>query len=270
MAEQGTRRDLSSHYQTVSIQALASLAKGDVRPETLHRLRTHLRRLQAFLELVGEDTNACVMADCVSRFSRLRTLQVLEQYLKRIEAPASDVKAVQDRIRSARRKLARKQAYREVERLVRRHAIPPMPAAGNWLAMRMGHLRDLNATALHDLAAKAAARPRRKRLHALRLKIKSVRYQEEWALHEAAGRPALVAWLKKAQTVLGEYEERGQFRKLARTLPLHSARTIEKAWRKARKRARALPEQIIEHVTEIAPRPLRLVRSEQAEQPAAM
>ncbi len=270
MLEQTRRRDRSAQYQTVVLHALASLARGDVRPETLHRFRTNLRRLQAYLELVGEEANAEIMADCVSRFSRARTLQVFEHYLVRIGATQSDVHAIQDCIRDERQKLAKKHACREVERLVRRHAIPPIPTGRNWLAKRMGILRELNATALRDLAMKAMAHPRRKALHALRLKIKSARYQEEWALHESAGRPDLVARLKQAQTVLGKYEERGQFRKLAHKLNLESAKDIEKAWRKARNQARVLPAQLVERVKAMADRPLCLVRSEDSELHAAL
>lgn len=246
----------------IVLHNLESLANGDTRPETLHRLRTHLRRLQAYLELVGEDANAEIIADCVAHFSPLRTLQVMETYLAKSAAPDTDLRIVRERIEAKRLRLERKRVYREVERMVRRHAMPPIPGGRQWMGQRMAHLRQLNRIMLRDLALKAAEDPRRKALHQLRLRIKTARYQEEWALQEPYARPDTVAWLKRAQRVLGEYEERGQFRKLARRLGLASAKLIERDWRKARKRARALPAQLIEKLQPSASSGLRLVKSD--------
>jgi CHAD domain-containing protein len=248
--------------RTIVLHNLESLSNGDTQPETLHRLRTHLRRLQAYLELVGEEANAEIIANCVAHFSPLRTLQVLEAHLNRSAAPDADLHAVRERIEAKRLRLERKHVYREVERLVRRHAVPPIPGGPLWMGQRMSHLRELNRVTLRDLALQAAEDPRRKTLHQLRLKIKSARYQEEWALHEPYARPETVAWLKRAQRVLGEYEERGQFRRIARRLGLVSGKLIERDWRKARKRARALPAQLIEKLKVPAPSGLRLVKSD--------
>jgi CHAD domain-containing protein len=259
------REDRVVRCRAIVLHDLESLANGDTRPETLHRLRTHLRRLQAYLELVGEEANAEIVAECVSRFSSLRTLQVLDAYLAKSVAPDSDLHAVRVQIEARRARLERKRVYSQVERLVRRHAIPPIPGGHGWLGQRMTSLREMNGVTLRDLALKAVEAPRRKTLHLLRLKIKSVRYQEEWALHEACARPDTVAWLKRAQRVLGEYEERGQFRKLARRLDLACTKLIERDWRKARKRARALPAQIIEKLKAPAPSGLRLVKTNRHE-----
>lgn len=270
MEKQALHMDTVGRYQTIVLHDLNNLAGRDTRPKTLHRLRTHLRRLQAYLELVGEEANATLMADCVSRFSPLRTLQVLDAYLAKLEAPDSDLQAVRDRIQARRERLARTHVYRDVERLVRRHAIPPVPVGQEWLAQRMHHLRELNGIALRELALKASEQPRRKTLHLLRLKIKSVRYQEEWALHEAHARPDMVAWLKHAQAVLGEYEERGQFRKLARKLGLTCSKDIQRDWRHARKRARALPSRLLEKVKTFPPMGLRLVKTDRRESGVAV
>lgn len=254
--------DRAARYQTVALHALARLSGGDIRPKTVHRLRTHLRRLQAYLELVGEDRNAQIMAKCVSRLSPLRTLQVFERYLARLGASKSDVRRIKDRIRRRRANLDRKQVYRKIERRVRRHALPPTPASPDWMAGRMERLRREHAKTLHDLITEARANPQRKTLHALRLTIKSTRYQEEWALDQAYARPDLVSWLKRAQSVLGDYEERAQFRKLARTLGLKSYAKIVKDWRRARTRARALPARLTGMIEELAGRRLRLLVSQ--------
>ena len=270
MEQEEVQHDLARRYQTIVLHDLDSLANGDTRPRTLHRLRTHLRRLQAYLELVGEEANATLIANCVSRFSPLRTLQVLEAYLAKLQAPDSDLQAIRDRIQARRERLIRNRVFRDVERIVRRHAIPPVPVGQEWLAQRMNHLREVNGITLRELALKAAEEPRRKTLHLLRLKIKSVRYQEEWALHESHARPEMVAWLKHAQAVLGEHEERGQFRKLARKLGLTCSKDIQRDWRHSRKRARAFPSQLLEKVKTLSPVGLRLVKTDRHESKVAV
>src|SRR2546427_594266 len=161
--------DRAARYQTVALHALAKLSAGDVRPKTVHRLRTHLRRLQAYLELVGEDRNAEIMANCASRLSSFRTLQVFERYLTRLRAAPSDIRKVKDCIRKKR--------------------------------------------------------------------------------------------LKLDQSVLGDYEERAQFRKLARALHLKSYARILKDWRRAKTRARTLPAKLTGLIDALTGRGLRLVES---------
>lgn len=257
--------DLARKHRTVVLSALTSLNKGDARPRTLHRLRTHLRRLQAYSELVGEQANARIMAECVSHFSPLRTLDVLEAYLMKHCAPISDLKKVRKRIRAKRTKLHRNQVYAEVRRLVTQHALPPVPGAENWLNTRMLELRELNSRALRDLAVHASEDTSRKTLHELRLTLKSVRYQEEWVVREPLGCPEFVAWLKEAQRILGEFEELGQFRKLARKWKLDSREEIERNYSRARLRAQTLPAELLERLPITADRRLRLVKSDRLE-----
>src|SRR5919201_1013005 len=80
------------------LSGLSALADGQIDPERLHTVRIGLRRLQAYFELVGDAPRAALMAKCVSRLSRLRTLHVLEVYLKRRKAPAADRRAVRKRL----------------------------------------------------------------------------------------------------------------------------------------------------------------------------
>lgn len=252
-------RQRAPHYQAVALRALASLEGGDRRMKTLHRLRTHLRRLQAFLELVGEDDNAEVIAGCVARLSRLRALQVFEWYLEQMDAPKRDRKKIGARLEALHARLGRKHVYRKIQGAVKHHALPPVPSSQDWMAARMATLRRRNAERLRQLIAKAESSPRRKTLHNLRLTLKTIRYQEEWALGRPYARPEVTAWLKQAQTALGKYEDLAEFRKLAAAWDLRSAGAIEKAWRRARKRARALPARLLPRLDGLAGRRLRLV-----------
>lgn len=251
----------AARCRSVVLRALDSLSAGQSGQKTVHRLRTHLRRLQAYLELMGEVRNAQIMAKCVSRLSSLRTLQVFERCLTQLGVPNSDVRKVKDCIRRRRAKLDRKQVYCKIDRRVRRHALLSTEVSASWMAERMERLRREHARTLQELITKAMSNPRRKTLHALRLKIKSIRYQEEWALSQAYARPNLVSWLERAQSVLGDYEERAQFRKLARALDLKSYPTIVKDWRRARTCARAIPGQLTDIIEALAGRRLRLVGS---------
>lgn len=261
MSEPNLTEDRPARYRAVVLQALTRLSGGDTDSATLHRARTHLRRLQAYLELVGEDRNAGTVARCVMRLSKLRTLQVFERYLAKLDAPRSDRKAVKRCLRATREKLERTHTYAAIERIVRRHALPPTPGNLDWLAERMQAARHAHADALRQLTVEVGAKPRRKTLHRLRLLIKSIRYQEEWALDRPYAMPVLVRRLKHAQTVLGDYEDLVQFRKLARSLDLRSSPTIKKNWRKARKRARALPAHLIEYLGMTTRSRIRLVGS---------
>ncbi|WP_447972176.1 CHAD domain-containing protein [Nitrospira sp. Kam-Ns4a] len=243
-ASRAAGHDRAAAYRTVALQALAQLAGGDRRAKTLHRLRVHLRRLQAYLELVGEEANARTLARCVSRLSRLRTLQVFQAYLKQSKAPKADRDAIRAKTKALWKKLDRQRVWKKLTRCVERRALPPMPGAPDWMAARLPALRQAQAEALRELIEAARADPRRKTFHAIRLKVKTVRYQEEWAATQSVGRTDLIPHLKRIQTVLGEYEERVQFRKLARRLGLRSRKRLEKEWRRAHRRARAVPARL--------------------------
>jgi CHAD domain-containing protein len=259
MSEPHHAGDRPARYREVVLQALARLADGDTNAATLHRARTHLRRLQACFELTGADRRAASLARCVARVSPLRMLQVFARYLKRHGAPRSDRKAVQRRIRAARKALDRVRAYQAIRRIVRRQAWPQAAADPAWLAGRMQASREAHAEELRRLIAEAGAKPRRKTLHRLRLLIKTIRYQEEWALDHPFAQPDLIGRLKHAQAVLGDYEDLFQFRKLARSMDLRSSPSIEKAWRRARRRARALPARLIDYLGMTANSRIRLV-----------
>ncbi len=110
MGEPNLAEDRQVRYRAVVLRALARLSAGDTDPMTLHRTRTHLRRLQAYLELVGEARNADTIARCVMRLSKLRMLHVFMHYLKTHDAPRPDRKAAKRRLRATRDKLERARA----------------------------------------------------------------------------------------------------------------------------------------------------------------
>jgi CHAD domain-containing protein len=111
------------------------------------------------------------------------------------------------------------------------------PAA--FLAKRLASLsRDRAArldTALRGLSPEAT----RKELHRLRLLIKSLRYQEEIALEAGLGNSKMVAALKRLQRTLGDYCDRDQFRRLAKTMDLECRSEMKKEYWRYRQRARA-------------------------------
>jgi CHAD domain-containing protein len=105
--------------------------------------------------------------------------------------------------------------------------------------------------ALRALIAEASTRPRRQVLHALRLRLKTIRYQEEWVGGTSRRDRPLLRLLKRAQTVLGDYEDRVQFRKLAGHLSKRTRRRAKRDWRRAKKKARRLAPQLQAVVDEL-------------------
>ncbi len=262
MREPNLAEDRPARYREVALTALARLSGGETDAATVHRARTNLRRLQAYFELVGEDRPAASIARCVTRLSKLRALQVLAHYLKTQHSPRSDRKAVRRRLRARRKQLARDRVYAGIERIVRRQTLPSTPTDLMRLTELMQAARNAHADALRRFITEAGPRAKRKALHRIRLLIKSIRYQEEWALGRPFARPVLIRRLKHAQRVLGNYEDFVHFRKLARSLNLRSLPAITKAWRKARARARALPATLWALAGQIAGSPVLLVGNE--------
>src|SRR5437879_13460714 len=76
---------VEKHVTKVRTRALAfarALRKPPFHPETVHRLRTHLRRLQAYAEFLQRPRIAARMAGCLSWLSELRVLVVLHLLLR--------------------------------------------------------------------------------------------------------------------------------------------------------------------------------------------
>ncbi|MCI1278784.1 MAG: CHAD domain-containing protein [Nitrospira sp.] len=217
---------------------------GEGSAETIHSIRTHCRRLQAVLELCDDHDRAAVMAQAVSRLSRLRASHVFREYLMKIEAPESDIMAAEVWIAGREHKLVRAQAYHKIEQVVWKQAIPLITPAGLSLKRRLEVLRHEHERALSQLLEKASEKPRRKRLHALRLRLKTIRYQTEWLPERAAIKHDVVNRIKQVQALLGRYEELADFRRWGKRLNLTVQARIERDWKRARRRARRVPGEL--------------------------
>jgi len=229
-----------SQYHTIALLSLARLSNGDPHPEAVHTLRTTLRRLQAALELEGDHAHAAIVGRCISRFSGLRGLQVLQTYLARHAAPKSDLVILHRAVQDAWKDLAARQICRKVERRLSRIPLHAPLLDAQALHHRVAAVSQRQADELETLLESATAKPRRKRIHPLRLKLKTIRYQEEYLLGRRRNRSHFLKRLKDVLRRLGKYEELAEFRKLAKRLHLESRPAIVKDWRHVNKRTRAL------------------------------
>ena len=231
-------------YQATVLRLIRHAMAGDGTADTIHSIRTHCRRLQALLELCNNRDRAAVMARTVSRLSRLRALQVFRQYLMKIEAPESDITAVEAWIVERERKLTRAQTYRKIEQAVWKQALPMITPPDLSLKHRLEVLRHEHERVLTRLIEKAMEKPRRTRLHALRLALKTIRYQTEWLPGQAATKQDGLKRIKQVQALLGRYEEMADFRRWGKRLNLTVQACIERDWKRARRRARRVPEEL--------------------------
>ena len=240
---QGLVRTAAGYQETV-LRLMRQLMAGHGHSDTVHAIRTHCRRLQALLELCGDGPRAAVMAQSVRRLSKLRALQVFRQYLITIDAPQSDIDAVDEWIIKREQKLSRTQAYYKIEQAVWKQALPTIAFPNRSLSARFETLCHEHERRLERLIQAAADEPRRKRLHALRLALKTIRYQTEWLPGRPEHKQALLKRIKKVQTLLGRYEELADFKRWRKGLTVAAQGKIRKDWKRARKRARAVPDNL--------------------------
>lgn len=228
-------------YQATVLGLVRQLAAGDRHADTVHALRTHCRKLQALLELSGDARRASAMARAVRRLSKLRALQVFRQYLLKIDASESDVATVEARIVKREQKLICTRAYDKIEQVVWKQALPAIPSLGHSLTGRLDFLRHEHERRLNSLSNAASKGPRRKRLHELRLALKTIRYQIEWLPGLAGPKQMTLKKIKRVQALLGRYEELADFKCWGERLNPTVQVRIRKDWKRARKRARAVP-----------------------------
>ena len=114
----------AADYQSTVLRLVRQLKAGTGHADTVHAIRIHCRKLQALLELSGDETRAAGMAKSVRRLSKLRALQVFRQYLIKIDAAESDMAVVEAWIVERKQKLSRTQAYSKIEQVVRKQALP--------------------------------------------------------------------------------------------------------------------------------------------------
>ncbi|ULA59080.1 MAG: CHAD domain-containing protein [Nitrospira sp.] len=242
-ATQALGKMVASHHARV-VRLLRQVMAGKEYADTIHAIRTYCRRLQALLELCGRVEQARAVADCVGGLSKLRALQVFRQYLIRCDARQKDLALVGDRLTKQKKKLNRAETYRQIELVVSKQARAAICSPLHAWSRRLADLRHEHECLLTQLIADASDKPRRKRLHALRLALKTIRYQTEWLPGRAAAKCDMLSQLKRAQAVLGRYEELADFHRWGKKLSRSAQTRIHKDWQRARKRARHVPARL--------------------------
>jgi len=208
------------------------------RPETVHKLRTHLRRLQSYAEYLDRPKAAGRLGEAVSWFSRLRTLDEFQRYLRRLEVGAKDSRRVEKALRSEQEDVRKANRAAAVTLLLTNTPVASLMRPGEYIADRFQRLQPENRTVLDRGLQGLSSKPTRKELHRLRLLIKSLRYQQEIAVEMRWGNPRSAQALKRLQTVLGKYTDRAQFASLAKELNLSCQNKIKKDRRLSRRKAR--------------------------------
>jgi CHAD domain-containing protein len=208
------------------------------RPETVHKLRTHLRRLQSYAEYLDRPKDAERLGEAVSWFSRLRTLDEFERYLRRLEVGAKDCRRAEKALRNEQEDVRKANRPAAVTLLLTNTPVARLMRPGEYIADRFQRLQPENRTMLGRGLQGLSSKPTRKELHRLRLLIKSLRYQQEIAVEMRWGNPRSVKALKRLQSILGKYTDRAQFVSLAKELNLSCQNKIKKDRRLSRKRAR--------------------------------
>lgn len=221
-----------------------ALKKPPFPPETVHRLRTHLRRLQAYAELMQRPRSVSTFAKGVTRLSRLRTLDVFLCSLRRRRDDADDVRRVAWALREEEANVAQAGHVEAVRTLLERTSLARMRRPDDSLAVRLESLGRTHAERLSAALRGLSAEAKRKELHRLRLLVKSLRYQEEIILETSWGNPPSVAALARLQRTLGDYSDRDQFRRLARKMKLACREEMQKEYRRYRKLARAAVQKL--------------------------
>lgn len=216
-----------------------ALKKPPFHPETVHRLRTHLRRLQAYAEFMQRRKAVAALAQSVTWLSRLRTLDVFHRYLRRRKAASQDVRRVAWALREEEMKVAHAGYMEAIRSLLESMVLARMRGPDDVLARRLESLGREHADRLSAALRELSVEAKRKELHRLRLLVKSLRYQEEIVLETAWGNPRSVAALKRLQRTLGDYCDRDQFRRIARKMKLACRGEVRKEYRRYRKLARA-------------------------------
>jgi CHAD domain-containing protein len=218
--------------------AYAESLRKPLRPDTVHKLRTHLRRFQAHAELLEHHKIAARFARCVSCFSRLRSLHVFKSYLKGTGASVKNRQRFQRAVRKEEKKIRASDRLQKVRVLLLETPISSLERPNIFLKTRLERLRHENRTMLHQALQDLSRRPKWKELHRLRLLIKSLRYQQEIAVELKWGNPRTLHSLKCLQQVLGDFCDREQFVRLAKELDLSGRKKIKKDRRRYLKRAR--------------------------------
>jgi CHAD domain-containing protein len=228
----------AAEYHTRAVAFARALRKPPFHPETVHRLRTHLRRLQAYAEFLRRPIAARRLAQSVTWLSRLRTLDVFRRYLRRRKAAARDLRRVAWALREEEKMVASAGRLEEIRSMLAKMALARMRRPVAFMEKHLSALRQESSGQLAAALRKLSPEATRKELHRLRLLVKSLRYQEEIALETVWGDQRRVAAFKRLQRTLGDYCDRDQFRRLAKKMNLACRREIKKEYRQYQKKAR--------------------------------
>jgi CHAD domain-containing protein len=206
--------------------------------ETVHKLRTHLRRLQSYAEFLERENAAERLGRAVSWFSRLRALYELQRYLRCMHASPRDMRRVQKSLGQEQKRVRKAHYPDKVTQLLATITVDSLMRPGPFIMKRLEQSQLENRTKLYEALQRLPSKPKRKELHALRLLIKSLRYQQEILADVGWGNPETVRALKRLQGVLGKYSDFAQFIRLAKELNLRCRKAIKRDCWQSRARAR--------------------------------
>jgi CHAD domain-containing protein len=230
----------AEQYLALAMGFARSLQAPPYPPETVHKLRTHLRRLQAYAEFSERPVAAARLDHCVKWLSGLRTLDVFRRYLCRRGLGAQDLRRVDEAIREQERSVAQAGYLEAIRAVLARTSISRIRRSAASMSARLDSLGRNHAARLADALRGLSPEATRKELHHLRLLVKSLRYQEEIAQETAWGNSRRLGALKRLQRTLGDYCDLDQFRRLAKKMDLACRTEIKKEYRRYRTRARAV------------------------------
>jgi CHAD domain-containing protein len=228
----------AAEYHTRAVAFAHALRKPPFHPETVHRLRTHLRRLQAYAEFLRRPKVAARLAQSVTWLSRLRTLDVFRRYLRLRKAVDRDLRRVAWALREEEKMVASAGRLEEIRSMLAKMTLARMRRPVAFVENRLSALPRETSEQLAAALRKLSPEATRKELHRLRLLVKSLRYKEEIALETAWGDPRRMAAFKRLQRTLGNYCDRDQFRRVAKKMDLACRSEIKKEYRQYQKKAR--------------------------------
>jgi CHAD domain-containing protein len=214
------RRDPAAHasYLFRKLSRLLRANQSAPDAESVHELRTTVRRIQTLAASLGEEESKAfskfdkIVSDIFEKAGRVRDLDVQMVALKTISLPSvEDDKAIlQNYLQRQRSKRQRKLAATIEEERAKR--LPKRQRKAKALLLKVveqpadvsGHAIDLRKEVLPFIEKLRANHFDVETLHEVRLAVKHVRYAAEAAGERGA---ELVALLKPVQDVIGEWHD---------------------------------------------------------------
>jgi len=218
--------------------AYAKALEKSFGPDTVHKLRINLRRVQSYAEFLEHVEAVKRLGRAVSWFSYLRALNELHRYLRRNDAATKDIRRVEKEIRKEKKEIRKSGRLKTVTSLLGHTTLESLARPPEFVRNRLERLHVENRTVIDGALQKLSSKPTRKELHRLRLRIKSLRYRQEIAVEMHWGNPQSVKALKRLQHLLGAYTDLAQFAGLAKQFHLRCRNKIKKDRRRSLKRVR--------------------------------